>query len=89
MVLVVVEIEPQFHMAVALHNYVDPYDLVFAGGHSGALGDAYGDAFANGRGGALGVTSTCTPKCTCASKDGVYNGFVGGGYCERSLPVVK
>ena len=70
-------------------NYVDPYDVVFAGGHSGALGDAYGDAFANGRGGALGVTSTCTPKCTCASEHGVYDGFVGVGYCERYLPVVK
>ena len=51
MVLVVVEIEPQLlqlHMAVALHNYVDPYDVVFAGGHSGEFGGVYGDAFANG-----------------------------------------
>ena len=50
MALVVVEIEPQLlllHMAVALH-YVYPYDVVFAGGYSGALGDIYGDAFANG-----------------------------------------
>ena len=83
-----VEIEPQFYMVVHGSSYVDPY-VVFVGGHSGALGDAYGDAFANGRGGGLDVTSTCTPKCTCASEDGVYDGFVGGGYCERSLPVVK
>ena len=35
------------------------------------------------------MTSACTPEGTCASEDGVYDGFVGGGYCERSLPVVK
>ena len=40
---------------------VDPYDVVFAGGHNGALGDASVDGY----GGALGVTFDDTPEGVC------------------------